>query len=71
MTTDPKEARANGSARGLYWLLWIPVIAVVFPMFYNFWEPTFVGVPFFYWYQFLWVFLTAGITYYIFRREGA
>lgn len=71
MITDPREARANGSRKSAYWLFLIPVIAVVFPTFYNFWEPTFFGIPFFYWYQFLWVFLTAGITYYIFRREEA
>ena len=26
-------------------------------------DPKLGGVPFFFWYQFLWVFLTAGLTY--------
>lgn len=69
--TDPKEAHANGSARGLYWLLWLPFVAVAVPYFYNFWEPSIAGIPFFYWYQVVWVFLTAGLTYYISRREEA
>ena len=69
--TNPNEAGAKSSGKGLYWLFILPLIAVVFPSLYNFWEPTFFGIPFFYWYQFLWVLLTAGITYYIFRREEA
>lgn len=69
--TNPNEARANGGRKGIYWLFVLPLIAVVFPGLYNFWEPTFFGIPFFYWYQFLWVLLTAGVTYYIFRREEA
>lgn len=69
MTNEPKEAGTNG--KGLYWLLWLPFIAVVAPSFYNFWEPTIAGIPFFYWYQFLWVFLTAGLTYYIAQRVRA
>jgi len=69
VTTDPNE-RVNGS-RKAYWLFLFPFVAVVFPNLYNFWEPTFFGIPFFYWYQFLWVFLTAGITYYLFRHEEA
>lgn len=57
--------------RSLNWFLLIPVIAVVFPNFFNFREPSIGGVPFFYWYQILWVFLTAGLTWILFRREEA
>jgi hypothetical protein len=56
--------------RRLSWLLLIPVIAVVFPEFYNFREPAVAGIPFFYWYQIAWVFLTAGLTWLIWSREG-
>jgi hypothetical protein len=31
--------------------------------FYNSWEPSLFGFPFFYWYQFLWVPLTSLLIY--------
>jgi Protein of unknown function (DUF3311) len=43
-------------------LLLIPFIALLYPPFYNFKEPTFIGIPFFYWFQLLWVLITAVIT---------
>ena len=52
-----------------YWLLLVPVIAVVIPSFFNRSGPALGGIPFFYWYQILWIFLTAGVTWLINRRE--
>jgi Protein of unknown function (DUF3311) len=43
-------------------LLLIPFIALLYPPFYNFKQPTFIGIPFFYWFQLLWVIITAVIT---------
>lgn len=43
-------------------LLLIPFIALLYPPFYNFTQPTFIGIPFFYWFQLLWVIITAVIT---------
>ena len=40
-------------------LLLIPFIVLLWPLFYNFREPEFVGFPFFYWFQLLWVIITA------------
>ena len=40
-------------------LLWLP--------FYNHAQPPFMGFPFFYWYQFLWVPLTSLILYIVYR----
>ncbi len=42
-------------------LLLVPFLAVLWPPFYNHREPALAGIPFFYWYQLLWVFLTAGL----------
>jgi uncharacterized protein DUF3311 len=42
-------------------LLLIPFIALLYPPFYNFKQPTFIGIPFFYWFQLLWVIITAVI----------
>jgi len=57
-----------GTRATLTWLLIIPVVAVVVPYFYNFYAPTLGGFPFFYWYQIAWVFLTAGLTWFLLRR---
>jgi hypothetical protein len=44
------------------WLLVLPWIAVVWVPFYNKLEPMLWGFPFFYWYQLLWVLISAAIT---------
>lgn len=43
-------------------LLLIPFIVLCWPPFYNFRDPEFAGIPFFYWFQLLWVIITAVIT---------
>lgn len=59
----------NGTKkRSSYWLLLllIPFIATLIPQFYNSTTPDFAGIPFFYWYQLLWIILTGvlmGIVY--------
>jgi hypothetical protein len=42
-----------------HFLFLIELVAVLWPPFYNRVEPAFIGVPFFYWYQLLWVILGA------------
>ena len=42
-------------------LLLVPYVAVLWPPFYNRVSPEIAGVPFFYWYQMLWVVLGAAI----------
>jgi hypothetical protein len=44
------------------WLHILPAIGLLFPAVYARQTPELFGFPFFYWYQFAWVFLTAGIT---------
>ena len=41
----------------------IPIIALTWVSSYAREDPKLGGVPFFFWYQFLWVFLCAGLTY--------
>ena len=43
-------------------LLLIPFIVLLWPPFYNFDQPEFIGVPFFYWFQLLMVVVTAILT---------
>jgi hypothetical protein len=49
-------------------LLLVPFVALLWVPFYNDAEPAFMGFPFFYWYQFLWVPLTSLIIYVVYRR---
>lgn len=59
------EARGASRARGSklwYLLLVVPFIALLWVSSYNSVEPTLAGIPFFYWYQFLWVILGAVLT---------
>ncbi len=59
-------------ARPVAWarlLLLIPFIAVLWVPFYDSAEPSAWGVPFFYWYQLLWVLLSAAIIGFVYRLE--
>ena len=47
--------------RHWHWLLLLPLISLWVP-FYNRVDPQWGGFPFFYWYQLLWVLLSAFIT---------
>ena len=51
---------------GWGWLLFLPYIGLLYPPLYARATPALFGFPFFYWYQFLWVPLTAllvGLVY--------
>jgi hypothetical protein len=57
--------------RGLAWrwLLVLPFVGLLWVPFYNSIEPAIWGVPFFYWYQFVWVFVTSGLIIFVMRQE--
>jgi hypothetical protein len=48
--------------RAWYWLLIVPLLGVLIPSFYNERSPELIGIPFFYWYQMLWIPLGVAIT---------
>ena len=57
----------SGRERADGWSWWyllfiIQFVAVIWPAFYNKLEPTFIGIPFFYWYQLLCVIIGAVLT---------
>lgn len=62
--TGTGEARgAARRKRGWWYLLFvIQVAAVIWPPLYNRVEPTLGGIPFFYWYQLLWIMIGAVLT---------
>ena len=53
--------------RAWYLLLLLPLAGLLYPPLYSTEDPELLGFPFFYWYQFAWVPLTAGITYFVYR----
>ncbi len=58
--------------KGYSWpllLLLIPFIVTLWPPFYNFDQPELIGIPFFYWFQLLWIIITALLmaSLYIFK----
>ena len=53
------EARGT---RNWYWLLLVPLVGTLIPPIYSSEDPTFIGIPFFYWYQLLWVPISVAIT---------
>jgi hypothetical protein len=57
MVTRPERSRGRS---WLLLLLLIPFIVLLWPPFYNNPNlPEFIGIPFFYWFQLLWIILTA------------
>jgi uncharacterized membrane protein len=82
MTNDPAPARGGTDPR---WRLSptkivvavLLLIGIVVPLLVGTYakaEPRFLGFPFFYWYQLLWVFLAAGLcglSYVLLKRERA
>jgi hypothetical protein len=56
-----------------YALLLVPFVGTLWVPFFNAVEPKLGGVPYFYWYQFLWIGLGAAITggvYFATRDRG-
>ena len=45
-----------------YLLLLVPFVGTLWVPFYNAVEPRILGIPYFYWYQFLWIVISAALT---------
>ena len=54
------------------WLLLIPLLGTLIPPLYNTQDPELFGIPFFYWYQMVWIPLSVLITVIVYRatRRG-
>ena len=66
------ESRPQHRHRYVLLVLLVPLIAVLVPEIYNFGSPSIGGMPFFYWWQLLWVpgvAICAGIAYRVTTRR--
>ncbi|MBO5995664.1 MAG: DUF3311 domain-containing protein [Acetobacter sp.] len=54
--------------KSLHWLLLIPFIALLWVPFYNRVTPCLWGIPFFYWYQFIWIPITSIIIWVVWKK---
>jgi Protein of unknown function (DUF3311) len=61
---NPKQ---TSSSSWLWLLLLIPYIGLLWVPFYNQVEPKLFGFPFFYWYQLMWVPISALLTWLVYR----
>jgi len=50
-------------------MLLLPFIGLLWLPFYNKAEPALWGFPFFYWYQFVWVFVTSILIWIVYQGE--
>jgi hypothetical protein len=63
-----RERRPRPVARLWYLLLLLPFVGLLWIPFYAKDAPELFGLPFFYWYQFAWVPVTAVLTWFVYRR---
>ena len=70
---EPARRRAGrANSRGINFrlvnlLLLIPLVGTLPPMFYNSVAPRIGGMPFFYWYQLLWIPISVAVTYVVYH----
>jgi hypothetical protein len=62
---ETRKVNGRGS-RWWYLLLLIPFVAMLWVSSYNKLEPSWGGVPFFYWYQLLWIAIGAALTLFVY-----
>jgi len=68
VTVDPAPSRPERRTTGGWnWLLVVPLIGTLIPAFYNKADPRLFGIPFFYWYQLLWIPIAVSTTLVVFR----
>jgi hypothetical protein len=62
-----RRRQASRGHRAWYLLLLVPFVGLLWVPFYDSTEPELFGFPFFYWYQFAWVFIAVIITAVLYR----
>ncbi|KKZ73979.1 DUF3311 domain-containing protein [Streptomyces showdoensis] len=70
--TQGKQAVITPSRVVIALCLFAPFVAMLWVGSYAKVDPTFIGIPFFYWYQMLWVVVSTGLTmlaYQLWKRD--
>lgn len=62
MREKPEPGQSRRHWRPLYLLFALPFVAMLWVSSYDRIEPAIYGIPFFYWYQMLWILITSGLT---------
>lgn len=58
----PERGKRSSGWSWWYLLFVVQFLVALWPPFYNRIEPTLMGIPFFYWFQLLWVIVSAVFT---------
>lgn len=66
---QPEGASSGGGRSRLRWLLLAPFAAMLDVGSYSRIRPALAGIPFFYWYQLLWILIAAAIIFLVYQRE--
>lgn len=73
LPTDPEAPQDDTRRRPrwspIYLLLLVPLIGTLIPPFYNSEAPKIGGMPFFYWYQLLWIPISVVCTWIVYRAS--
>jgi Protein of unknown function (DUF3311) len=71
-TRGGDDARESGAPRRdvrkrWYWLLLVPLLGTLIVPIYNSHGPELIGIPFFYWYQMVWIPISVLCTVIVYR----
>jgi FtsH-binding integral membrane protein len=64
------EKGRGGRSPLWYLLLLMPFVAMMWVSSYNRAEPSWGGIPFFYWYQLVWILISAALTLIVYFATG-
>jgi hypothetical protein len=65
---DSGAAPRRGGNSAWYWLLLLPLLGTLIPPIYNSADPRLIGIPFFYWYQMVWIAVSVACTVAVYRK---
>ena len=70
MNSDPKPNTVRTLGPLQIFLLTVPCVAVLAVPWFNILEPSAFGIPFFYWYQLLWILIGGALIGFVYWLES-
>jgi hypothetical protein len=64
----PERGRSHDVNKQWYWLLLVPLLGTLITPIYNKADPELIGIPFFYWYQMVWIVGSVICTLIVYRK---